>query len=57
MKARFPLVIPAATPHIPQPESETPESPREPTRRPGASRLGYQSVIAAARNRDGDPLT
>jgi hypothetical protein len=54
-----PLVITSSdTPHPHQPEPEAhPESPGETTRRPHASRLGHQSVIAAARSRDRDPLT
>jgi hypothetical protein len=56
--ARFPLVITSSgIPHPHQPEPEARKPQERPHRRPGASRLGYQSVIAAARGRDGDPLT
>jgi hypothetical protein len=59
VKARFPLVIiSSGTPHPHQPE-------RKLTRKPGRGIItalvpvgwGYQSVTAAARSRDGDPLT
>jgi hypothetical protein len=59
VRARFPLVITSSgTPHPHQPEPKAhPKARVRPHRRPHASRLDYQSVIAAARSRDCDPLT
>jgi hypothetical protein len=59
VRARFPLGITSSgTPHPHQPESEAhPKAQVRPRRRPRASGLGYQSVIAVARSSDGDPLT
>jgi hypothetical protein len=58
MKARFPFEITSSDTHIPTSRSRklTPK-PGEIHRRPRASRLDYQSLITAARSRDGDPLT
>jgi hypothetical protein len=57
--ARFPLVITRSGTRIPTSRNRKPtRKPRErPHRHPRASRLGYQSLIAAARSRDCDPLT
>ena len=43
-------------PHQPEPKAH-PKTRAKTHRSPDASRLAYQSVIAAARSRDGDPLT
>jgi hypothetical protein len=58
-EARVPLVITSnSTPHPHQPEPKAhPKTRVKPHYRPFASRLGCQSLIAAARSRDGDPLT
>jgi hypothetical protein len=58
VKASFPLAITSSdTPHPTSRNESSPESTRRPTRRHGASRLGYQNLIAVARGRDCDPLT
>jgi hypothetical protein len=58
VRARVPLVITSSsTPHPRQPEPKAHLKDRVRPRRPRASRLGYPSVIAAARNRNCDPLT
>jgi hypothetical protein len=50
-------VFSSGIPHPHQPEPEThPQARVRPHHHPRASRLGYQSVIAAARSRDRDPL-
>jgi hypothetical protein len=52
------MITSSGTPHPHQPEPEAhPKARVRPHRRPHASRLRYQSVIAAARSRDRDPLT
>jgi hypothetical protein len=54
-----PLVITiSGTPHPHQPEPKAhPKARVRPHPQPWCSRLGHQSVIAAARSRDRDPLT
>ncbi len=52
------MITSSGTPHPRQPEPKAhPKARVRPRRRPRASRLSYQSMIAAARSRDCDPLT
>jgi hypothetical protein len=51
------VIISSDTPHPHQPEPEAhPKARVRPHHHPRATRLGYQSVIAAARSRDCNPF-